>query len=495
MKQLYLDYTPFCTRVAFVDSGQLVEFAVERASVRGIVGNIYKGKVENVLSGMKAAFVNIGLERNGFLYMGDTLVDSNRLQGKLPETPLNLSSGDIIMCQVVKDQFGTKGARLTTDISLPGYYLVLLPNSSFIGISRKIENVERREYLEQLVKSINLPNTGFIIRSAADKASDSDILSEASKLQSMWENIQEEYKKSNEKTLIFEDATLFERAIRDTFSEDVDKVVVNDKMVADALKGKVGKASIEVYSGERNIMSNFNLTNKINHICDRKIDLENGAYLVVDKTEALTVIDVNTGKFVGDKDLEDTVFKTNLAAAEAIAKHLRLRNISGIVVIDFIDMVVEEHQEAVIEKLKEELKKDRLKTTTVGMTALGLVELTRKKTSLPLDDFMLQPCKHCNGGYVVSDEQLAFMLRDSLMDFLAGRKAKEVYVGVRQDVYDVVFESNILKSQIENAWKDKKIYFYILNDIARDHFEMSFEKPNGDKIQIKQLEIIKEHDE
>lgn len=477
MKQLILDYTPYCTRVALAENGELVEFSVETTSVRGIVGNIYKGRVENVLGGMKAAFVNIGLERNGFLYVGDSLVDKSRLQSVMPSKHTKLSAGDVIMCQVVKDQFGLKGARLTTDITIAGSYLVLLPSSEFIGVSRKIEDDKRREYLEQLVKSICPAGSGFIIRSAADKASDEDIIKDAGKLRAIWDKVRNDFATAPEKSVIFEEASLFERAIRDSIHEDVDEVIVNEELVAEKLAKVVGGAKIEVYRGERNIMSHYGLSAQINRLCERKVDMPSGAYIVIDKTEACTVIDVNTGKFVGTTNLEDTVFKTNLEAVECIAKQLRLRNISGIVIIDFIDMLSEEHRVAVVEALKHALKNDRLKTTTVGMTPLGLVELTRKKTRLPIDDFMLQPCKQCGSGFVISDAQLSFMLRNELVDFMIAHRCKTAYVGVYPDLYKSVLQSGILGRHIDTAWTDKEIYLYADENIPRDRFAINENAP------------------
>lgn len=485
MKQLILDYTPYCTRAALVDDGELLEFSVEMASVRGIVGNIYKGKVENVLSGMKAAFVNIGLERNGFLYAGESLVDKSRLHSVMPNKSTKLSPGDVIMCQVVRDQFGQKGARLTTDITLAGCYLVLIPMSEFIGVSRKIENEKRREYLEQLVKSVCPEGMGFIIRSAADKASDDDIVGDAERLISLWEKVLIDYEHTPEKSVVFEEASMFERAIRDSFNEDLDRVIVNDAQIAKKLEGNIGGAQVEVYDGERNIMPYFGLSSQINHLCDHKVSMPNGAYIVIDKTEAFTVIDVNTGKFVGSSDLEDTVFKTNMAAVECIAKQLRIRNISGIVVIDFIDMALEEHREAVVEALKNTLKHDRLKTSTIGMTALGLIELTRKKTRLPIDDFMLQPCKSCAGGFVISDGQLAFMLRDDLVDFILAHKCKTAYVGVYPGLYDMLLQSGILQNHVATAWADKKIYVYADENLRRDRFEFGEEPPLFEPINMR----------
>ncbi|MCM1306111.1 MAG: Rne/Rng family ribonuclease [Bacteroides sp.] len=477
MKQLILDYTPYCTRVALIENGELIEFSVEMTGVRGIVGNVYKGKVENVLNGMKAAFVNIGLERNGFLYVGDSLVDKSRLQSVMPIGSAHLSAGDVIMCQVVKDQFGQKGARLTTDITFAGNYLVFLPSSEFIGVSRKIEDDKRREYLEQLVKSVCPIGSGFIIRSAAENASDADIIKDAGQLVALWDKVLADYARAPEKSVVFEEGTLFERALRDSIYEDVEKIIVNEAFIADALKGMAESAKIEVYSGERNIMSHYGISAQINQLCERKVSMSNGAYIVIDKTEACTVIDVNTGKFVGTNDLEDTVFKTNMAAAECIAKQLRLRNISGIVIIDFIDMASEAHRNAVVEELKRALKHDRLKTTTVGMTPLGLVELTRKKTRLPIDDFMLQPCKECGSGFVISDAQLAFMLRNELVDFMIAHRCNTAYVGVCRSLYDMVLQSGILGRHIETAWADKRIYLYVDDEISRDRFAINETAP------------------
>ncbi len=491
MKQLIMDYTPYVTRVALVEDGELIEFAVERAMAKGIVGNIYKGKVENVLGGMKAAFVNIGLERNGFLYFGDSLVDSKRLHDEIPKKKYHYSAGDIVMCQAIKDQFGQKGARLTTDISLPGYFLVFLPTSVFLGVSRKIDNPKRREYLEQLVKTVCPQDCGFIIRSAADNASDEDIIAEAKRLVELWQKVQTDFVKTPEKGIVFEECTLFERALRDSFSFAVDKVVVNDAIVADAIK-RMGTHEVELYAGERSIMSHFNLTSQINHLCDRKVQLENGAHIVIDKTEAFTVVDVNTGKYVGSTNLEDTVFRTNIAAAKCIAKQVRLRNISGIVVIDFIDMQLDEHREKVLEVLNDELKKDRLKTSTAGMTSLGLVELTRKKTRLPIDDFMLQPCAHCEGGFVISDAQVMFMLRDELIDYvLAHRHSNEFWVGLNKNIFNMVFDSGIYQRQAELIWKDKTIYLYPNDSIRRAKFVIDFRCPDD----VEEFRVLTAYDE
>lgn len=474
MKSLLIDYNPSLVRAALVEDGTLVEFHVEHNEMRGIVGNIYKGKVENVVSGMKASFVNIGLERNGFLYVGESLVDAGKLKDGREPKPVSVSPGDVIMCQVVKDEFGTKGARLTTDITLPGYFLVLLPNSTFFGVSRKIENEERRTYLEEFVKSICPQNMGFIIRSAADKASDEDIATEAERLIEMWKKVESDYKSAPPKSVVFRDAELLERAIRDTYSEDVESVVVNEPALAEQLREKAGKIKVTVYDGVKNIFRHYGIAEQINRLADRRVNLDNGAYLVIDKTEALTVIDVNTGHFVGGKDLEDTVFKTNIAAADEIAKQLRVRNISGIVVIDFIDMTDEGHKAEVVERLKQALKKDRLKTSAVEMTALGLVELTRKKAKLPVDNFMLSDCPDCMDGHTTSEMQMLFVIRDEFVEFaLRDRIHSIALVKVHPAVFDKLFEINYMPREVLRVWKGKKIYFLADKNCGHDKFEIT----------------------
>ncbi len=487
MKDIIIDYTPGIIRAALVEDKVLEEFSVEHASRVGIVGNIYKGKVENVLSGMKAAFVNIGLEKNGFLQMGESLVDSGRLVGGRDVAPMTVSPGDIIMCQVVKDEFGSKGARLTMDISLPGYFLVLLPNSNFVGVSRKITDPERRAYLEDVVKSVCPQNTGFIIRSAAVKASNDEIIAEANRLVSLWQNVTKTYNCAPNSSLVFQEAELLERAIRDTFSASINRVIVGEPALVPILENKVGGAKVELYTGDRNIFRHYGIDGQINALYERRVDLKNGGYLIIDKTEALTVIDVNTGKFVGGNNLEDTVFKTNLEGATEIARQLRLRNIGGIVVVDFIDMTDDTHNKAVIDKLKEELAKDRQRTSAVEMTSLGLVELTRKKTSLPIETFMLDRCKDCLDGHVVSAEQALLMLRADLVDYVVKNKADKVLVRMNPDVCDCHKDLDVFSKDKEKILSGKKIFF--LKDDRLGRIEHLFETV-GDINQIDKNAVL-----
>ena len=457
MKNILIDYTRGIVRVALVKGKTLEEFLVEPASRTGIVGNIYKGKVENVLSGMKAVFVNIGLDKNGFLHVGDDVVDPGTTTADGTPKELNISAGDMIMCQVEKDGFGTKGPRLTTDITLPGYFVVFTPHSDYIGVSRKIENTERRQYLEALVKSHCPQNMGFIVRSASDKASDDEIKAEMLDLISLWDRVQKTYQSASPATLVFKEAELLERAIRDTLAEDIDKVIVNEITIAKHLENRVGNATVEYYDGERNIFKHYGVDGEINSLFERRVNLKSGGYLIIDKTEALTVIDVNTGKFVGGADLEDTVYKTNLEGAEEIAKQLRLRNIGGIVVIDFIDMTDKAHKADVVGKLKECLKKDNKRTSAVEMTSLGLVQLTRKKTSLPIEEFMLDRCDDCMDGHVVSGVQALLMMRADLVDFALKNPDVVLSVRVNPALIEAYKDVDVFSMDKEKSLKGRKV--------------------------------------
>ncbi|MDD4839641.1 MAG: Rne/Rng family ribonuclease [Clostridia bacterium] len=471
MKKLFIDYNPFYVRVALTENGELVEFYIERSTVQGIVGNIYKGKVMNVLSGMKAAFVNIGLDKNGFLYVGESLVDTAVLARKKKiDRTLRISAGDSIMCQVVKDQFGDKGARLSMEITIAGRMLVMVPNSTFVGVSRKIDDLVRRSYLEEFVKASCPPNTGFIVRTSANKASDTEILQEMEELQSVWKTVQEKYEKSNDASIVFKEADLIWRAIRDMLTDDIDVVIVNDQQIYGELEGKVGNAKLELYEGEENILTSYSLIKRIQKLSDREVKLKNGAYIVIDKTEALTVVDVNTGKFVGGKDLEDTVYKTNLQAAEEIARQLRLRNIGGIVIVDFIDMLNPDHKREVIETLREALKSDRMKTTVVSMTNLGLVELTRKKSRLPVDTYLLRECPYCRHGYLYSHESNILRLRERITEEFIKCRPSSVLVEVNPELCDKLFETRILTRECKTIWKGKRVYILKNEDLHIEDF-------------------------
>lgn len=464
MKRIYIDYHPKRVKVALVENGEVVEFYIERSSMPKLVGNIYKGKVVNVLSSMKAAFVNIGLERNAFLHVGETLVDPKDIKQSVGTGSLNVSPGDVIMCQVVKDHFGTKGVRISQNVSIPGRLLVIMPYVNFVGISHKIEDEDERKRLEQLVSSHQPQNIGFIVRTEAAKASDEEILAEMDKLVSKWKNILSSFQRAPVCTTVYEEGDLIFRTIRDFLSDDVDDIFVNNENVYRDLAEKLqslypNKKILKYYPGEDNMFVHYGFQKQIDGLLKRKVVMKNGTYLVIDRTEALTVIDVNTGKFVGNTDLEQTVFETNMVATAEIAKQLRLRNIGGIVVIDFIDMADEEHRKAVVEELGKHLAKDRIHTSQPVMTNLGLVELTRKKTRSMIDAVMLRECPYCHGdGYVFSEELVILNLRDALFEHFQKSSATSVIVHIHPDVFAKVFALRYLSKECQSAWKGKRIY-------------------------------------
>lgn len=464
MKEILINVQNTNTKVCIVEDGQLVEFWVERKNIAGLVGNIYKGKVTNVLQGMQAAFVNIGLEKNAFLYAGDTLAYKEELKD-VTESRLNLKAGDKIIVQVVKDQFGSKGARVSMNVTLPGRLVVLMPMLDYVGVSRKITDEDKRNALIEYVKGVKPQGYGFILRTQAEDCDLEELRREMNELVAKWEKIKNTIPSKKVSSLVYKDEDLAVRAVRDMLRNDVDKVVINNrKMYEEFVRAFPDLYSskpelFEIYTGVEDLWERYKITEQIDGLLDRRVNLKNGGYLIIDRTEALTVIDVNTGKYVGDKNLEETVFETNRIAAIEIARQLRLRNIGGIVVIDFIDMNNSIHIDKIMGTLQQELSKDRTKTSIAGMSSLGLVELTRKKKRSMIDAVMLQPCPYCRGnGYVFSDEHVAGKLKNSINAYFACKDNKALLVTVAPSVFNKIFTARLLEKECENEWSDKRIY-------------------------------------
>lgn len=467
MKEILIHVHPSNTKVCIVEDGQLVEFWVERKNLSRLVGNIYKGKVANVLQGMQAAFVNIGLEKNAFLYAGDTLEYSEELRG-VTDTKLHLKAGDCVLCQVVKDEFGTKGARITMNVSLPGRGLVLMPQIDYVGVSRKITDEAYKREMIEFIRANKPEGYGVILRTQSVDCSREELLQEMHELSEKWKKIKQDYLAKPVTTLLYKEEDLAIRAVRDMLRDDVDRVVVNDRRLMDefvkAFPYLLEKKTdlLQLYDSPEDMLKHYKLSEQIDSLLQRKVVLKNGAYLIIDRTEALTVIDVNTGKFVGRQNLEETVFETNRIAAAEIARQLRLRNISGIVVIDFIDMNNPEHNDAVLSVLAQELAKDRTKTSLVGMSSLGLVELTRKKKRSMIESVMLQPCPYCNGdGYVYSDEHVIGKIKDTLNELFANPLNRSVLLTVASSVCNKMFSLRLLERECATEWRDKRIYVVV----------------------------------
>jgi ribonuclease G len=403
-EEILVNVTPQETRVAVIEQGVTQEVHVERASSRGLVGNIVMGRVIRVLPGMQSAFIDIGGERAAFLHVAD--MRAHRHNGEQP-TPIErlLGEGQQLMVQVVKDPIGTKGARLSTQISIAGRFLVYLPHESHIGISQRIEDEEERAHLREKLQQLLPPEEkgGFIIRTVAETASDGELKSDVNYLRRLWGGIQDKAGSVSALTLLYQDLGLSLRVLRDFVHEETARILVDSgeackKMVAFGQDFTPNVAErVERYGGERPLFDLYGVEEEIEKALARRVDLKSGGYLIIDQTEALTTIDVNTGGYVGVRSFDDTIFKTNLEAAQIIARQLRLRNIGGIIIVDFIDMDTEEHRNAVLNEFRKALARDRTHMTVNGFTQLGLVEMTRKRTRESLAQVLCEPCPVCEG--------------------------------------------------------------------------------------------------
>ena len=445
MQDILINWAPQETRVAVVENGAVQELHVERALERGLVGNIYAGRVARVLPGMQSAFIDIGLERAAFLHVADVQINGSTPRGGAngaprgehvasasPPTPIErlVFEGQTLTVQVVKDPIGTKGARLSTQISIAGRLLVFLPQDDRIGISQKIGSNELREQLRARMTALAAvpegagPGGGFILRTNAEEVTDAELQEDITYLRKTWGAVRDRSFKSPPGSLLHQDLSLVERVLRDLAHDGTQAIRIDSLMQFDLLK-KFGVeftptsvAKLEHYKGERPIFDLFNIDEEIERALARRVDLKSGGYLIIDQTEALTTVDVNTGGFVGARNFDDTIFKTNLEAAQAMARQLRLRNLGGIIIIDFIDMAREEHQAAVLAELRKQLARDRTKITVSGFTQLGLVEMTRKRTRESLAHMLCEPCPTCQGkGQVKTARSVCYnILREILRE-------------------------------------------------------------------------------
>ena len=426
-EEILVNVTPRETRVAVIENGMLQELHIERGWRRGVVGNIYKGKVQRVMPGMQAAFVEVGLERAAFLHANDIVRSSpdavvDGEEAALPTPPPApimdlLRDGQDIVVQVVKDPIGSKGARLTTQISIPSRYLVLLPQSKVIGVSARIEDEAERHRLKQAVTELAglHGGHGYIIRTNAEGQPVEALAEDIAYLSRVWNVVERRGRESPSCSVLYEDLSLPLRAVRDLIRKDVEKVKVDSKETHERLQAFVAKympvlaERIELYSGERPIFDLYGVEDEIGRALDKQVPLKSGGYLVIDQTEAMTTVDVNTGSFLGQRNLEETVFRTNLEAAQAVARQLRLRNRGGIIIIDFIDMDDPEHRRQVLRTLEKSLAKDHAKTTVYEFSPLGLVEMTRKRTVESLARQLSEPCPECSGrGSIKTTETVTY---------------------------------------------------------------------------------------
>ncbi len=452
-EEILISVTPRETRVALMEGGVLQEIYVERTRRRGLVGNIYKGKVSRVLPGMQAAFVDIGLERTAFLHAADILRRAHADQvdghGLAPDIRELLHEGQEVLVQVLKDPMGTKGARLTTRISIPSRYLVYMPESAGAGLSARIEDETERARLKQILESFapELAAGGYIVRTAGEGAAPEALRADMLFLNKLWDSIRAQAADTRPGEQVHEDLPLAVRILRD-LSGDAAQPVKVDSAEAHARMDTFARmfiptmaGRIEHYSDARPIFEQHGIEEEIQRALERKVALKSGGHLIIDQTEAMTTIDVNTGAFVGHRTLDDNIIKTNLEAAAVIARQLRLRNLGGIIIIDFIDMTEEAHKQAVLQVLQQALVKDHAKTQVTAVSALGLVEMTRKRTRESLEHVLCEPCPTCQGrGSLKTPETVSYEVFREIQRLSRHSGAGELRVLAAQDVVDLLLD-------------------------------------------------------
>jgi ribonuclease G len=448
-EDILINVTPQETRVAVVENGVVQELHIERTAIRGLVGNIYMGRVARVLPGMQSAFIEIGLERAAFLHVGDIWEERSNGDGAKPIERI-LSEGQPLMVQVIKDPIGTKGARLSTQISIAGRLLVYLPHDPHIGISQRIEDETERKLLREKLAQQLPPEEkgGFIIRTMAESATEVELAADIHYLRRLWQDIVARAATAGAPSLLYQDLSLAQRVLRDLASEQTGRILVDSRENFGKLQSfaqdyvQTVAAKLEHYGGERPLFDLHNVEAEIEKALGRRVELKSGGYLIIDQTEALTTVDVNTGGFVGVRNFDETIFKTNLEAAQAIARQLRLRNLGGIIIVDFIDMENEAHRSAVLTEFGKALAKDRTRMTVSGFTQLGLVEMTRKRTRESLAHVLCEPCPTCSGrGEVKTARTVCYeILREILREARQFRDAREFRILGSQGVIDLFLE-------------------------------------------------------
>ena len=491
-KQLIINVTEHETRVAHLEDGNIVELYVDRGDDSNIVGNIYKGRVRRVLPGMQAAFVDIGLNQAAFIYVDDVhsngykeweeifSIDPDDEQTASDEEvhPTNLkrrdtqieeliSEGSEILVQVAKSPMGTKGARISSYVSLPGRFLVLMPTSDHIGISRRIDDEVERERLKQLVQMLRTNDYGYIVRTAAEGENEEKLAYEMKFLSNLWENIQKKFENAPVPSMLHQELSVSLRAVRDLLTYEVEKLVIDSKTTYEAVLAFLDtympslRDHVILYQGTEPVFDAYNLEGDISRALKRKVWLKSGGYILIEHTEALAAIDVNTGRYVGKHNLEETILKTNLEAVKEIAYQIRLRDIGGIIIIDFIDMERKSNQEKVFNALKEALKKDKSKTHALPMSEMGLIQMTRKRTREPLTRILCEPCFYCEGeGYLISRQSICFniyreILRDTI-DLNGGRLTLRVNPEIAEFLHGE--ENEIITSLERQIGKQIVIY-------------------------------------
>jgi ribonuclease G len=479
-EDILINVTPQETRVAVIEHGVTQELHLERSSARGFVGNILMGRVVRVLPGMQSAFIDIGGERAAFLHVADIWGNrSNGDQGMPIEKLLN--EGQNLMVQVIKDPIGTKGARLSTQISIAGRLLVFLPQESHIGISQRIEDEEERVHLREKLQHLIPENEkgGFIIRTMAEAASDRELASDIEYLRKLWHDIQAQARTAPSLALLYQDLNLSLRVLRDFAYEDTGRIYVDSRETYQAMCQFAAQftpnvlAQLTHYQGERPLFDLHNVEDDIERALARRVDLKSGGYLIIDQTEALTTVDVNTGGFVGGRTFDDTIFKTNLEAAQIISRQLRLRNLGGIIIIDFIDMDTEEYRNAVLNEFRKALARDRTRMTVNGFTQLGLVEMTRKRTRESLAHVLCEPCPVCTGrGALKTAQTVCYEVLRELVREARQFEAREFRILAAQPVIDMFLDEESQNLAMLSDFIGKPISLQVESAYNQEQFDI-----------------------
>ena len=446
--EILINVTPQETRVAVMQQGIVQQLHIERGSHLGIVSNVYVGRVKRVLPGMQSAFIDIGLERSAFLHVADIWENRNNSDAAKPIEKM-LYEGQSLLVQVIKDSIGSKGARLSTQISIAGRLLVFLPQESHIGVSQRIENEAERELLRTKLQQLLPENSsgGYIIRTMAETATDKELLADMEYLNKLWIKLQEQAKTSSAPFLLYQELNISLCVLRDFVNEGTTRILVDSRetyqrmaaFAQDFISSAVSR--LEHYVGERPLFDLYGVEEEIERALSRRVNLKSGGYIIIDQTEALTTVDVNTGGFVGSRNFDDTIFKTNLDAAQVIARQLRLRNLGGIIICDFIDMNNQEHRDAVLEEFKKSLANDHTRITVNGFSALGLVEMTRKRTRESLAHILCESCPTCKGrGEVKTAQTICYEIVREITREARQFNAREYRILASQLVIDLFLD-------------------------------------------------------
>lgn len=457
-------------RLALLENGELAEFYIERDEEESKVGNIYRGRIERVLPGMQSAFVDIGLSKNAFLYVKDIMpvrYDENgdilSPENGIPRIEELLSAGQELTVQIIKELSGNKGPRVTTRITIPGNFSVLMPGSTVVGVSRRIEDMEERKRLRELATENKPERAGIIIRTAADHVPEEILKDDINNLVEIWSEVVIHEARGAVPRCLYCEPDFVAHAVREYLQPDLNRFIINDRDTCDKVLKSLETTSpglrmkVEYFSKDYDLFEYYHAESAINEALARKVRLKSGAYLVFDRTEAFTVIDVNSGKYIGRTNLEETAFKINMEAAEMVARQIRLRDISGIIIIDFIDMQGKEHRDQVVDSLREAVKYDRTQTVVIGMTNLGLVEITRKKIRQPLSRYLTVDCHCCRGtGWRISPVTIAKRLEKRIVSHLTDNPSLNMEIEVHPDIYKLITGTEALSiAKIEEAFSCK----------------------------------------